>query len=323
MHPFFSVIIPCYNSSNLMQRCLASLEKQIFADFEVIFIDDCATYNTYDFLRTFCEQTKLNTHLIRMEKNGGPGKAREAGVLAAKGAYVTFMDSDDWYEKCFLENIYQKLSTDDYDMIFFDFYRNYKSGKKKHIQCTRFLDEARSIKDYVAIAFDSLCALVVKSDIIKKIKLPSLYNSEDAAAVPLLISLSHKVTYIPTPFYNYLYREQSLSTSQNTRIYQGFVDAFTFIYENVSVEFEEEKTYRGIHLVLYGAVFKAIDAGVNEKVVKDIICSFERKIPQWYENKYIKLLPLRKRCFLYLLRKRRFYMLHLYVTMQRLLLNLK
>lgn len=36
-----------------------------------------------------------------MEKNGGPGKAREAGVLAAKGAYVTFMDSDDWYEKCF------------------------------------------------------------------------------------------------------------------------------------------------------------------------------------------------------------------------------
>ena len=143
------------------------------------------------------------------------------------------------------------------------------------------------------------------------------------AAVPLLISLSHKVTYIPTPFYNYLYREQSLSTSQNKRIYQGFVDAFTFIYENVSVEFEEEKTYRGIHLVLYGAVFKAIDAGVNEKVVKDIICSFERKIPQWYENKYIKLLPLRKRCFLYLLRKRRFYMLHLYVTMQRLLLNLK
>lgn len=101
-----------------MQRCLASLEKQIFADFEVIFIDDCSTDNTYDFLRTFCEQTKLNTHLIRMEKNGGPGKAREAGVLAAKGAYVTFMDSDDWYEKCFLENIYQKLSTDDYDMIF-------------------------------------------------------------------------------------------------------------------------------------------------------------------------------------------------------------
>ena len=83
MHPFFSVIIPCYNSSNLMQRCLASLEKQIFADFEVIFIDDCSTDNTYDFLRTFCEQTKLNTHLIRMEKNGGPGKAREAGVFAA------------------------------------------------------------------------------------------------------------------------------------------------------------------------------------------------------------------------------------------------
>ncbi len=42
------------------------------------------------------------------------------------------MDSDDWYEKCFLENIYQKLSTDDYDMIFFDFYRNYKSGKEAY-----------------------------------------------------------------------------------------------------------------------------------------------------------------------------------------------
>ena len=98
-----------------------------------------------------------------------------------------------------------------------------------------------------------------------------------------LIIFYHIKVYIYSllRFYNYLYREQSLSTSQNKRIYQGFVDCFLlFIYENVSVEFEEEKTYRGIHLVLYGAVFKAIDAGVNEKVVKDIICSFERKIPQ-------------------------------------------
>lgn len=323
MYPFFSVIIPCYNSSNLMQRCLASLEEQTYVNFEVIFVDDCSTDNTYDFLQYFCERTKLNTRLIRTENNGGPGKARERGILIAKGRYITFMDSDDWYEKSFLEAIDQKLSTDDYDIILFDFYRNYKSGKKQHIQCTHFFNEKCSIKDYVAIAFDSLCALVVKSDIIKKIELPSLYNSEDAAVVPLLISLSHKVTYIPASFYNYLYREQSLSTSQNKYIYQGFVDAFTFIYENVSAEFIEEKVYRGIHLVLYGAIFKAVDAGVDRKVIKDIICSFERKIPQWYDNKYIKFLPVRKRCFLYLLRKRHFHMLSLYVAMQRLLLSLK
>ncbi len=59
-----------------MQRCLASLEKQIFADFEVILL----TIVPQTILMIFadlCEQTKLNTHLIRMEKNGGPGKARE------------------------------------------------------------------------------------------------------------------------------------------------------------------------------------------------------------------------------------------------------
>ena len=306
-----------------MQRGLTSLEAQSFTNFEVVFVDDCSTDDTNVFLRNFCRQTNLHTHLVRAEKNGGPGKARELGILIATGKYIAFMDSDDWYDDCFLEKIHQKLLIDNFDMIFFDFYRHYKSGKRKHIHCTNHLSKAYSINEYVAMAFDSLCALVVRSDIIKKVKMPSLYNSEDAAVVPVLVALSSKVTYIPMPLYNYLYREQSLSTSQDKRIYQGFIEAFEYLHENISAVFAQEREYRGIHLVLYGAIFKAIDAGGTKREVESIICTFEQKIPLWNANKYIKFLPLRKRVFLHVVRKRYFYFLHLYVTMQRLLLHLK
>ncbi len=307
----------------VMQRGLASLERQPFTDFEVIFVDDCSTDATYAFLQDFCRRTNLDARLACTEKNSGPGKAREVGISISTGKYIAFMDSDDWYDDRFLQEIYRSLQTDNYDVLFFDFYRNYKSGKKRHIKCTAHLGGISSMNEYVAMAFDSLCALIVKSDVVKKIKMPFLYNSEDAAVVPLLVALSRKVTYVPTPFYNYLYREQSLSTSQDKRVYRGFIDAFEFIHENIPVEFQQEKEYRGIHLVLYGAVFKAIDAGVAKREIKDIVCAFEKTVPLWHTNKYMKFLPLRKRLFLQMVKRRCFFFLSLYVAMQRFLLRLK
>lgn len=306
-----------------MQRGLRSLETQTSTDFEVIFVDDCSTDNTYTFLQDYCSLSKLNTQLLHTEKNSGPGKAREAGVRAARGEYIAFMDSDDWYETDFVEAISEVLRDSFYDMAFFDFYRIYQSGKRKYIPCTLPLSKTSSLHCYAAMAFESLWGLVIRAGLIKKVRMPALYNSEDAALVPLLISLSSEVTCVPRPFYNYLHREQSLSTSRNKRICQGFIEAFDFLLKNMPLEFTAERNFRGIQLVLYGAVFKALDAEANKKEVKGIIAAFEGKVPHWKSNEYISQLPLRKRLFLRLLRMRCFHLLRLYVALQRAFLLLK
>ena len=318
--PFFSIIIPCYNVVSFVAITLHSLKSQTFSDFEIILVDDCSTDNTYEYCRRWAENSTLLVTLLRNKENSGPGASRSWGVQHAKGRFVGFCDSDDWYEPDLLELAYSKIQSEKAELVFFDYYRNYGNGKRKHIGCTRSLSNATSMNEYVAMAFDALWGLVVKSEIIKKISMPALYNSEDAAVVPVLSSLAGKATFIPMPLYNYLHRKQSLSTSRNKRIYQGFIDAFQFVCENVPAEFAEAKEYRGIHLVLYGAVFKAIDAGVSGKEIRNIVCDFENKYPQWWANKYVKSLPLRKRFFLYLVRKRFFAALHIYVTVQRLIL---
>lgn len=319
----FSIIIPCYNCKDVMQRGIASLENQIYKNFEVIFVDDCSTDTTFEFLLDYCNHTNIEAKAIRTSENAGPGNARNVGISIAQGEYIAFMDSDDWYEIDFLKVIDEKLNKADCDVILFDYSRNYQSGKKVWIKCTQMFNSKTSLKEYVALAYDSLCTLVVKTALMKVCPIPSLYNSEDAAIVPVILSMARSISYCHIPFYNYLYRKNSLSTSKNKSIYQGFIDACFFIDEKIPMVLNDEKEFRGIHLVLYGAIYKAMDAGVSVIEVKKTLKSFEQRFPHWQSNPYLTNLPLRKKVFLYFVRVHCFYMVKIYCFLQRILLNIK
>lgn len=112
-----SVIIPCYNSYKYMNKCLKSLEDQTFKDFEVIFVDDYSTDNTYNDLKKYLENTNLQWELLKNSQNSGPGQSRNNGIEKAKGEFVCFMDSDDWYENNFLEKMYNKAENEKLDIV--------------------------------------------------------------------------------------------------------------------------------------------------------------------------------------------------------------
>lgn len=95
-HPEISVIIPIYNAEAFLHRCLESLTKQTYTDYEIILIDDGSQDKSRDICTQFCE-TDARFRLIA-QPNAGVDKARNAGLKAARGEYVTFMDSDDWAE---------------------------------------------------------------------------------------------------------------------------------------------------------------------------------------------------------------------------------
>jgi len=90
--PTVSVIVPTYNRVHLLGRALQSIVTQTYGDFEVIVVDDGSTDNTGDFIRNF---SALDIRYIRHEKNKGEAAARNTGVLAAKGEFIAFLDSDD------------------------------------------------------------------------------------------------------------------------------------------------------------------------------------------------------------------------------------
>lgn len=98
---FFSVIISTYNRASLLKRALKSLIAQTENDWEAIIVDDGSTDGTHDQIRSY-----LDHHQIRYIKqsNQGTASAKNAGIAAANGVFVTFLDSDDEYALDHLES---------------------------------------------------------------------------------------------------------------------------------------------------------------------------------------------------------------------------
>ena len=96
--PRFSIIIPVYNSEAYLHTCLDSVCKQSFADYEVLCIDDGSTDSSKQILERY-QETYPFLYVCSIP-NSGPSVARNKGLDLAKGEYILFCDSDDWFEGC-------------------------------------------------------------------------------------------------------------------------------------------------------------------------------------------------------------------------------
>jgi glycosyltransferase involved in cell wall biosynthesis len=97
-HPMISVVIPTYNSGEFILRTLSSVLAQTYRDFEIVVSDDGSTDGTLDAVRTFLGGFPGISWRLVENSHGGPGAARNAGILAASGEWVAFLDSDDvWF----------------------------------------------------------------------------------------------------------------------------------------------------------------------------------------------------------------------------------
>ena len=110
-----SVIIPVYNSEKYIAECLNSILAQTYKDLEIILVDDGST----DGSAGICEDYVRKDNRIKLvrQENGGSTKARKTGLEVSQGEYISFVDSDDWLDDCFYENLYGLLTVNDADMI--------------------------------------------------------------------------------------------------------------------------------------------------------------------------------------------------------------
>lgn len=103
-----SVIIPCYNARNYIDRLMKSVTSQTFPlnDVEVICVNDASTDDTLEVLKSWEEKYPDSIMIIDCEKNGHLGKARNIGFQYASAEWIAFIDADDWVERDYLETLY-------------------------------------------------------------------------------------------------------------------------------------------------------------------------------------------------------------------------
>lgn len=115
-----SVIIPIYNVENYLRQCIESVIHQQFDDMELILVDDGSPDNC----PKICDEYASNYSYVNVihKKNGGLSDARNCGLREAKGKYIVFMDSDDWWnsEVAVRKIMDYALKHTDVDMFLFD-----------------------------------------------------------------------------------------------------------------------------------------------------------------------------------------------------------
>lgn len=100
-----SIIVPVYNTSQFLDRCLQSLVSQTYKDIEIILIDDCSTDNSAEIMRQW-ETKDDRIKAIYKSENTGVSDSRNRGLSIANGDFIGFVDSDDWIDP----NMYFKMN---------------------------------------------------------------------------------------------------------------------------------------------------------------------------------------------------------------------
>ncbi len=119
-----SIIIPMYKGADLIGETIDSVKGQIYKEWEMIIIDDCSPDNGAGVAEVETHMAKVpGIRLIVLPENKGSSGARNEGIRAAKGDFIAFLDADDLWDECFLENQLDFLRRKDAGIVYSSYRR--------------------------------------------------------------------------------------------------------------------------------------------------------------------------------------------------------
>jgi glycosyltransferase involved in cell wall biosynthesis len=170
--PEFTVIIPTYNRCYILWRAIQSVLAQTYPFFEILIIDDASTDETAKLVKQFSDP-RIN--YIKLKKNGGPSAARNFGLKIAKGKFIAYLDSDNFWYSDFLELMHKGFIENKGKVIIFC-KKNYRlTITDENGQDIRARDEMTNADKYFdlkrlwhrRIMIDTNCLVHKKNEIIK------------------------------------------------------------------------------------------------------------------------------------------------------------
>jgi len=219
---FFSIIIPVYNVEQYLQDCLTSVVAQTNSDCEVICVNDGSTDGSLTILKEF--QNRYNQITVITQQNKGLSGARNAGILAAKGDYLFFLDSDDWIEPNALKILAQKQRGE--DLVCFNGRRLFEDGRTEEPDGGIEESQLKGWEYYCKYAlvrrkFHFVCSVLrlYRREYLLENNLlfeEGIYH-EDNLFTPLACYYAQTVKVIPDCLYIYRIRKGSITQSANVQ----------------------------------------------------------------------------------------------------------
>lgn len=242
----FSIIIPVYNAENSLDRCICSILEQSWQDWEVILINDGSTDNSGKIIDRFAD---IDDRIHSVHKqNSGQLLARRSGIEIAKGEYLLFLDSDDfWHPEC-LSVLEKTIKCVAPDVIMFSAQRVGEARGSQEVICKIAEEQLWLTKEHfysVLISgfdYNSMCLKAWKKSLFEgdNTDYSAFFGitwGEDRVQLLYPITKAQNIIYIPETLYYYVDNQSSVSrTIKTDRIPMMLSnDAFAQIYSYMKV----------------------------------------------------------------------------------------
>lgn len=216
MDAIISVIVPVYNVEEYLERCVDSILRQTYTNLEVILVDDGSTDNCPQ----ICEQYASFDKRVRVihQSNGGLFAARNAGIDAAKGEYLSFIDSDDFISEDMYTSLYGNLKKYDADIAACGMERigennesmgTWPSSAEFHVFYREDFIENFYPENRLLLAA-SVCNKLYKKRIFEKIRFPVGKIFEDSFITLSTFDQCRCIVLDSNPYYKYFQRDGSI-----------------------------------------------------------------------------------------------------------------
>lgn len=277
-----SIIIPCYNVEEYVEKCIDSVINQTYKNMEVIVIDDKSTDNTYDRLKKLEEKYSGKFSLYQNEENKGLAYTRNFGVSKATGDYVGFIDSDDYIAKNYYEELVKKLNKENADLVVNDILLLDENGNSIGEVNSACKDEVTKLSIIDNGLAASACNKLLRKDLLLKYPFLEGKINEDVASIIPIIVHSKRVAYTKKAVYNYVQRHNSIQNSKFSEKRFDMFDSIKICLDRIS-EDENYLEYRDIillHQLLEIYIYILIEIE-DEKERTKLINKFIEKLKEY------------------------------------------
>ena len=203
--PTISIIVPIYLAETYLSRCVESILKQSFSDYELILVDD----GSPDDSGKVCDFYANKDSRVKAihQDNKGVSSARQRGLDEAQGEYVIHADPDDWVEPDWLEKLYIKTKEDHSDIAMCDFERILADQKVHYVQRPTSFQNEDILEDLLnQKIWGCTWNKLVRRECFKRYGIsfhPKMNIWEDLYVMCLLVANGAKVSYVPWILYHY------------------------------------------------------------------------------------------------------------------------
>lgn len=227
--PLVSVVVPVHDVEPYLRRCVDSILDQTHANLDVILVDDGSTDASGDICDDYAADERVT---VIHQDNGGLSVARNTGMARASGAYVTFVDSDDWLDPRFVETLIDLATAYNADIAACELFRTSDSGAVPSPPTSelRLLEREgalRALNGALHTTLTVACGKVYANHTLQGVRFPPGRLHEDEFTTYLALAAANRVVVTGQAMYHYWQRPDSITgVASTTRNWRDVVEAY-------------------------------------------------------------------------------------------------